>query len=145
MFIFMRSSLYIGMDNANGGYPHETNNMFQVKVWPSVDEAERYQDKFIHSAARYWQLYEVHSLNTTPVVTTPVVEKKIVSNSHTRALQYVWDSGGLATLDDFIEDHGPDGKPLWTELYLADYVDIDNQGRIFLTGNGVDMLVHKNV
>jgi len=53
-----------------------------------------------------------------------------------QALQYVRNTNGGATLDNFLEDHEPIGKELWQELRHNLYVFEDMNGRIRLTDSG---------
>lgn len=56
-----------------------------------------------------------------------------------RALHYVKNSGGGATLMNFIEDHAPVGQTLWEEI--SEYVIIDGSGgRLYLNSDGAKIV-----
>ena len=58
-----------------------------------------------------------------------------------RALQFVKNSGGYATKENFIDDHEPVGEWLWRDL--AGYIEVNYDGKIFLTKAGHDALSEK--
>jgi len=60
MFLFKKGEKYIGMDDASGGYPYETDRAFSAKEWSSVKEAQQYQSMFKDEG---WTLHEVVGLN----------------------------------------------------------------------------------
>lgn len=43
-----------------------------------------------------------------------------------RAIQYIKNTGGNATLADFVEDHEPVGQKLWEDLVQKGMVEIVN-------------------
>ena len=49
---------------------------------------------------------------------------------HEKAVRYVHNTNGGATLANFIEDHEPVGQQLWNELMNERLVRIDEQGKI---------------
>ena len=62
---------------------------------------------------------------------------------HKRALQYVKNTNGGATVEHFFEDHEPIGDKLWAELLSQGFVTIDGNGRIALTDDGGAALAAK--
>ena len=46
IFVSNESSKYIGMDNASGGYPYETDNILSVHLWKNLHEALKYHSIF---------------------------------------------------------------------------------------------------
>lgn len=57
-----------------------------------------------------------------------------------RALEYIRNTNGGATLADFHEDHEPIGPQLWDPLLTAGLVTIDAGGKIRLTAKGTQAL-----
>lgn len=57
-----------------------------------------------------------------------------------RALEYVRNTGGQATLKHFGDDHEPIGPLLWRDLTEHGYVRVDSAGRIHLTEAGATQL-----
>ena len=60
----------------------------------------------------------------------------------TRALQYIFNTNGGATLANFHEDHEPIGPQLWAELTQKGLA-CEDSGRVVLTQAGVKILVPK--
>lgn len=56
-----------------------------------------------------------------------------------RALQYVKNTGGGATVANFMEDHEPIGDALWSDLTDHGFVKIADE-RIYLTDSGIQQL-----
>ena len=70
-YIFMKGDKYIGMDNASGGYPYETDYMFNVKPWNDPDQAIEYEQHFLDKG---WKLYKIKGFN---IEECEFVEEKI--------------------------------------------------------------------
>ncbi len=58
-YIFTSGDKYIGMDDASGGYPYETDHFTQLKVWTKIGQAIEYKG---HFPEKDWQLREVTGL-----------------------------------------------------------------------------------
>lgn len=56
-------------------------------------------------------------------------------------LQYVMNTNGGATRNDFVEDHAPIGEKLWNDLVRNGWVREDDNLRIFLTETGLRALI----
>ena len=63
MYIFKNGNKFIGMDNASGGYPYETDRAFSAHEWSTIKDARDYQKMFSDE----WILYEFKSLNLVMV------------------------------------------------------------------------------
>lgn len=61
-----------------------------------------------------------------------------------RALEYVRNTNGGATLADFHEDHEPIGPQLWDPLLTDGLVTIDAGGKIRLTAKGTEALASRS-
>lgn len=57
-----------------------------------------------------------------------------------RALQYVRNTGGGATVAIFMDDHAPIGERLWKVLSLCGLAATNDNGRIFVTAKGAALL-----
>ena len=57
-----------------------------------------------------------------------------------RALNYVQNAGGNATVDNFIEDHEPIGSTLFKKLYYERYIFFTSDDFVHLTKKGCDYL-----
>lgn len=57
-----------------------------------------------------------------------------------RALQYVDNVDGNATVAHFIEDHSPIGRTLWKELLNEEFVNTDIRDTIYITDKGLSAL-----
>lgn len=55
-----------------------------------------------------------------------------------KALEYVKNTGGGATKENFIDDWEPIGETLWTGLFTDGLVRINADGKIYLTALGVE-------
>lgn len=55
-------------------------------------------------------------------------------------LQYVKNTNGGATKAHFMEDHEPIGERAWRDMDRSGYVRTDENGRIFLTTEGEQLL-----
>lgn len=55
---------------------------------------------------------------------------------HDQYLHYVGNTGGGASVADFVEDFEPIGETVWREMIAADLVMVDGAGRIYLTASG---------
>ena len=64
VYIFKKEDKFIGMDDASGGYPYETDRFLSVKEWPSAGKAKSYQEHFKNEG---WALYKVNGLDITAV------------------------------------------------------------------------------
>ena len=56
---------YIGMDNASGGYPWETDNLFAAHTYNTVQAAINYKRHFKNEC---WKLYRVDELILTEIL-----------------------------------------------------------------------------
>jgi len=56
--------------------------------------------------------------------------------NHKEALQYIVNTNGGATRENFEEDFEPVGGLLWLDLVYACHVMQDNDGKLFLTEDG---------
>ncbi len=61
-----------------------------------------------------------------------------MTDQQIRALEYVRNSNGGATEDDFIEDWEPIGKQLWDDI--KDFIFIDNRKKIYITTEGLKII-----
>lgn len=52
------------------------------------------------------------------------------------ALQYVANTNGGASVRNFIDDFEPIGKLMWGTMAAANYVWVDDVGKIWLTDTG---------
>lgn len=60
-YIFMTADgKYIGMDQASGGYPYETDDLFSAKPWSSREAAMNYEK---HFKEKSWHLFLVKGLD----------------------------------------------------------------------------------
>lgn len=50
------TGLYVGIDNASGGYPFETEYLGSSHIWKSKQAAEDYMSNFPKET---WELYEI--------------------------------------------------------------------------------------
>lgn len=63
-YIFKSGNEYVGMDYGTGGYPFNTDNCMQVKVWHGYEKAIAYGDMFKDEK---WTMHELHGLITKQV------------------------------------------------------------------------------
>lgn len=63
-----------------------------------------------------------------------------MNSFHLKALQYIQNTGGNATLAIFLEDHEPIGQQIWDALLDQRLVHIDGAGKVGLTHGGVARL-----
>lgn len=63
-----------------------------------------------------------------------------MNSFHLKALQYIQNTGGNATLANFLEDHEPIGQQIWDALLDQRLVHIDGAGKVGLTHGGVARL-----
>ena len=75
-YIFINdNNHYIGLDSASGGYPYETESIFQAHPFYTVEEAQRYYDTMsssvtdddAYSGVLTWELVEVVGILTEKV------------------------------------------------------------------------------
>lgn len=59
---------------------------------------------------------------------------------HYQFLEYVRNTHGGATKDNFIEDWEPIGTKVWDELIALQYVQMREDGKIYLTLAGIQEL-----
>jgi hypothetical protein len=57
-----------------------------------------------------------------------------------KALRYVQNTNGGATLDNFTEDHEPIGKLLWKNMSGDGLVNVGADGKVQLTEKGKNVL-----
>lgn len=69
---------YIGLDNASGGYPYETESIFQAHPFYTIEEAQRYYDTMSNGVTDdsyygvlTWELVEVIDVLTEPTPIQP--------------------------------------------------------------------------
>jgi hypothetical protein len=62
----------------------------------------------------------------------------VINENQRKSMQYVKNTNGGATKADFIEDWSPIGAALWCDI--LEYVRVDENGRIWLTAEGVAQL-----
>jgi len=67
-----KSGKYIGIDGSSGGYPWETDNIFQAKIWSDKKAAWEYNQMF----KKDWTLHTL-TINTIPL--GPIQKKWIKS------------------------------------------------------------------
>lgn len=65
--------------------------------------------------------------HTKPLPTKPL------SIMQQRALEYVRNTGGNASVETFIEDHDPVGKQLWAELTAMGLAVVGDRGKVCVT------------
>lgn len=81
---------------------------------------------------------EAEKAENRPANTVEAPEKdeekavEMVSNAVEKALEYVRNTGGNATLRDFFDDHAPVGRELWRELVKTGRVEINGAGKVAL-------------
>ena len=56
---------YIGMDSASGGYPWESDNLFNAHTYTNIEEAINYKRHFPDES---WRLYRVDELLLTEIL-----------------------------------------------------------------------------
>lgn len=57
-------------------------------------------------------------------------------STHLKALQYIQNTNGNATLANFLEDHEPIGQEIWERLLDQRLVHINGAGKVGLTHGG---------
>lgn len=62
----------------------------------------------------------------------------MIDQNQRKALQYVKNTNGGATKENFLDDHDPIGKWLWEDI--VGMVMEDENGRIWLTDSGQEAL-----
>ena len=62
VLVNIKTDSYIGLDNASGGYPYNTELLGNAKIWYSKEDAKEYTDLFPNKKVT---LHEV-TVNTTP-------------------------------------------------------------------------------
>lgn len=61
------------------------------------------------------------------------------------ALQYVKNTNGGATRQNFLDDHEPIGPRLWEVLFEEkNFITIDSAGKLFLSADGAAALANKD-
>lgn len=64
----------------------------------------------------------------------------MITPTQKEALQYVKNTNGRATRDDFIDDHDPIGDLLWEDLWHRGTILLDSNGKVRLTSEGKQLL-----
>lgn len=67
----------------------------------------------------------------------------MLNSSQRKALEYVRNTRGGATIEHFVDDFDPIGQRIWDELQVGGYVTTNPAGRIVLTLAGTQALLNK--
>jgi phage FluMu gp28-like protein len=78
--------------------------------------------------------------NHTKMLVTAAASNPAITKIEIGGLHYIENTGGNATVDDFLSDHEPIGQKVWARLLDAKLVQITRSARVALTDAGKEVL-----